>query len=1043
MFPEQSDCPSRDPESGRAGRRARVSWCLLLAIFVGFAFRIGGLSHDLDDGYIYHPDSPKQMRAAERYLGGKYYIYTGYSDYDGYPLFHAHLIEWSVRAGATVGQAVSRLIGVPDADWSPTVDTLYWFARGLSVFLATLLIWIVFLIGRETASRDVGLVAAWFLALSPVDVASAHYETGDTTASFFAILTVLFAMRILNRGRLWDYVWAALAGMCAFGSKYHAGMALVAVGLAHLLRYRRWRDLFSFESIRAVVVLAVAGGIGFLIANPATFFQPIRVPKEIWAFLQHVSEGDRLPPEYRNANFFGRFGFSMRRHIPILLSVLSWPVCACVVAGLLRFLKFDRKAIILYSLPLVYFLLGVTLRPLAHPIYHTMMTPLLFVIAAWVLAAAPRLLSFPLMLLALAQLGVASVREDFFFLQRDTRRAAEQWTQENVPPSFFPNTPIYTFDMDEFGNPDAGPPGHLNAASSIRSKRAPDDFFEIKSFRWETDSLPFFRNPDIRITLGQGPAIREGFQMPIFERSPSLTGNEIIPVAGATFLRPDRMVEVAGGQRVERWLVSESDLPSVTLLMANGGLPNSVAIEFGGKSRRIELAAGERRVISLDHLRPSWRDKDGVFNFYAWKISTSLGAVRVEALLNDEERAARLFASDFFAEAVRSLASGDSIRSLNPSSAALLVLAAARAREPLSPRLAERLESRLKWVGELEDPSAIRRVWGIAPEYLQAIPFISWSAESLSPSGMVAAVVCDAGGATAMVRRAAADAWLALTPPAFLDPGLYTLSVRARAPKPGSAVVAVRAADDADLWTGAVQFVAGNDAAFAECRTTVALAKPVAGARMVIRGEGAVDIRAVSIRPDVAATLKSLADSIYVLRDEDPRYGTPEEFLRPYYPTRSGEVARASSPEDPAGDFLRFSTEAKFERGLSLRETLLSAVAPRAGETFRLRLIWNVDRPSPEINRWSTWIHVKNEKGETVFQGDRPLVTDMFGGIETHRQLSPLFSISIPAGTPPGKYEVRMGVYDPARQKRFKLKETTLKKAGRGVILPFELDIRP
>ena len=75
-----------------------VCLALLAILFLaGLGLRTAGLSMDLDEDKIYHPDTGKQIAATERFLDGRYYQKFGHPDYDGYPYFNSHLAEWICR----------------------------------------------------------------------------------------------------------------------------------------------------------------------------------------------------------------------------------------------------------------------------------------------------------------------------------------------------------------------------------------------------------------------------------------------------------------------------------------------------------------------------------------------------------------------------------------------------------------------------------------------------------------------------------------------------------------------------------------------------------------------------------------------------------------------------------------------------------------------------------------------------------------------------------------------------------------------------------
>ena len=86
---------------------------LLALVVLGALLRFGGMSHDLHEGQVYHPDTPKQISAVQRFYAGHYFIHVGRRTFDGYPLFHAHLVEFIVRAVEPVRRGVFNLVGVP------------------------------------------------------------------------------------------------------------------------------------------------------------------------------------------------------------------------------------------------------------------------------------------------------------------------------------------------------------------------------------------------------------------------------------------------------------------------------------------------------------------------------------------------------------------------------------------------------------------------------------------------------------------------------------------------------------------------------------------------------------------------------------------------------------------------------------------------------------------------------------------------------------------------------------------------------------------
>lgn len=1069
------------PPSSRRWTR----WILGAALLVGLAFRLAGLSHDLADGYVYHPDTPKQMRAVERFLQGTYYYHTGRSDYDGYPLFHAHLVEYGVRAFSAVANPIAAWMGLRPGFGDPDMRDLYWLARLLSVGLATLLIVVVFRIGSAVHSRAAGLMAAWLLALSPVDVAAAHYETGDATASFFATLTVLLAVRVYQRGWRRDYVFAALSGLCAFAAKYHAGMALIPVGLAHLLRQRDVRAVFAPASLRMIGLLAVTAIAGLFLTIPSMFTHAGTVLEEIWAFLHHVSRGRSVPEDVLNAGFAGRFLFSMQRNLPILASLLSWPVCGCVLAGFYFFARPERRiAAILYALPLVYFVLGVTLRPAAHPIYHTMMTPVLFVIAGFVLARAPRLVAALLLAVALGQLGWHTGREALFFQHRDTRRVSGAWAAENLPRSLEPRPAAYAFDLSGYGASHPGPSGRLAVLSSFRSQPAPRDHVLLQRFDLGDLAISHFRNPTIEVFV-QSDAIREDFTMPAYQRVASLEDTDLVFEPTTEFLRSSRIAQVARDRALRRTVVAHEPLDGALAVVRNGRRPARAVVSIGGHAQRVSLAPGETQVALFDALRASPLSGGGLW-FYRWHARTSWGRAQVALAFSAEEKGVLLFNQGRYADALPWLLQACDARPGHPTLSAMALLAAFHSGQKLAEEQARACAGATAWLEGTVDDDSVARHTGLSPAYLRALPYLAWEAEELRRSGLSAAV----SGSATILQAPATNAWTIRTHPLFLDAGCYTLSLCAQASDGAAhATLAVKDGDGATLWSAPVDLPAGDAHGIPCLDVPVAVPEALNEGYLEVTGPAgcAVAFDRLALAPDATATLRAMGEALRLARDgtwarqaASPLLYRPllaqaarlqaagrqaEAFeawreaarLRPdalepvegMASLRDGldnaqhEAQRAAVAALEAGrearDFV--SAPANFRGGLRLLGCRVRDRQLRPGSTFGLNLYWSLDDYARDASRWIAWVHVEDANRKTLLYADRPLLPELERTPEDARLLPPFWEVAVPANLPPGEYRVLVGVYRPGDNKRLKVAATDLPQAGKGVYLPLTLTV--
>jgi hypothetical protein len=79
-----------------AARWRALALALILA--VELLLRLAGLSHDLEVGQVYHPDTRKQVAAAQNYLHVLHHFRLDHPDYDGYPYLSSRLAAGGARS---------------------------------------------------------------------------------------------------------------------------------------------------------------------------------------------------------------------------------------------------------------------------------------------------------------------------------------------------------------------------------------------------------------------------------------------------------------------------------------------------------------------------------------------------------------------------------------------------------------------------------------------------------------------------------------------------------------------------------------------------------------------------------------------------------------------------------------------------------------------------------------------------------------------------------------------------------------------------------
>jgi len=187
-----------------------------------------------------------------------------YYQYGGLYLYGAGA---AIQTGGTLGlyrirRDVAHYFAHPDE-----LGRLYAMPRVLGTLFSLLGAAVLFLIGvRFCGSARTGLIAAFFLAFSPVVTALNHTMKPHTFILPFVLLSVYFALRTLADPRLRNYLWSgAFAGLGA-GAIFFGGFSFFTLLSAHAGREWKARGLWCFADRRLAAAAAAAAACLFLVS---------------------------------------------------------------------------------------------------------------------------------------------------------------------------------------------------------------------------------------------------------------------------------------------------------------------------------------------------------------------------------------------------------------------------------------------------------------------------------------------------------------------------------------------------------------------------------------------------------------------------------------------------------------------------------------------------------------------------------------------------------------------------------------------------------
>ena len=110
--------------------------------------------------------------------------------------------------------------------------------RAISATLGTATIPLAYAIARRLSGRRAGVFAAFLLAAAVIHLRESHFFSLDISMTFFTVLGLYFAMRIVERGDVAGEAGSAVAFGLGIASKYSAAFLAPVIGMAELLSPR-------------------------------------------------------------------------------------------------------------------------------------------------------------------------------------------------------------------------------------------------------------------------------------------------------------------------------------------------------------------------------------------------------------------------------------------------------------------------------------------------------------------------------------------------------------------------------------------------------------------------------------------------------------------------------------------------------------------------------------------------------------------------------------------------------------------------------------
>lgn len=572
----------------------RFTWLVTILIFIlALYLRCAGLFRGLEQGQIFHPDSPKQVLALENYLHDRYVWYVGSRFYDGYPYFLNHVDEWILRGLwkgiAPFDAALNAHTNQPELPRSPQ---LFLWAAGLRVFYSGITLLLAALLAFRLFDRRIPTWGVLLLmAAAPLSIVVCHSATGDIGVDLFGaglFLATWFYLRHPSLIRI--AVAGFLAGM-AFAAKYNGALLLLMLvallGLRFLFANRSFRTLFGhgFGALGAFLS-------GAVLATPAFFINPKRTLIDLWINFDFIRNYG-LPPGFAQKTWIEKATIGLSVSLPEVFAAFGWTLCLLLVTGTLLALWDlwkNRSTPIPSIMPprlwvasaglFTLAVLGVSAvtKPAFQPFHFSYLILPLAVIAIWTLcrlAHSGRIGTVAAVLLTLTLFTETLEQtrwEHFFWRRSDTQVAAHDYAERR----FFESLPA------------------VNRGS---------DRYTIKQFDVEPFNVAVFRNSPYKVLQDHAEFWRQNPVAPPPWIADPDAGSWMF-INGPILPRNDRGFTVEPEQDFKRHLVFYGPVPNhLRFGIWNGSRPASLTLRSDGN--KVSCSLDPQQITLLD-LKPHW-----------------------------------------------------------------------------------------------------------------------------------------------------------------------------------------------------------------------------------------------------------------------------------------------------------------------------------------------------------------------------------------------------------------------------------------------------
>ncbi len=210
--------------------------------------------------------------------------------------------------------------GLDDPNQWLSYDYIHLVGRVVNALADTLVIILLFMIGRRLFTSWHGLFAAALYAFAVLPIQLSHFWTVDPISNLFFVLGLYAAARVAQQRGLWGYALFGIALGCAVASRINIAPMAALLPIAVLARIQHEERLLQWRNWLLPEIILILGSAAlallvFRIGQPYAFIGPSisnwTISEHWWSEIQSVSDLSRLPSDGwpPSVQWFGRIHY--------------------------------------------------------------------------------------------------------------------------------------------------------------------------------------------------------------------------------------------------------------------------------------------------------------------------------------------------------------------------------------------------------------------------------------------------------------------------------------------------------------------------------------------------------------------------------------------------------------------------------------------------------------------------------------------------------------------------------------------------------------